>query len=85
MEQAPPNEIARLLEALEQGDSTAVDRLLPLVYDELRAVAHRQRRRWQRDDSLNTTALVHEAYLKIAAVTISMPCPSSCTRTASSR
>ena len=65
MEQAPPNEIARLLGALEHGDSTAVDRLFPLVYEELRGVAHRQRRRWQRDDSLNTTALVHEAYLKL--------------------
>ena len=65
MEQAPPEDIARLLDALEQGDSTAVDRLFPLVYEELRAIAHRQRRRWHGDDSLNTTALVHEAYLKL--------------------
>nr|MBA3560643.1 sigma-70 family RNA polymerase sigma factor [Gemmatimonadaceae bacterium] len=50
---------------LEQGDSTALDTLFPLVYEELRAVAHRQRRRWQGDDTLNTTALVHEVYLKL--------------------
>ncbi len=65
MEHASQAEVTQLLEALEQGDSTALDRLFPLVYEELRAVAHRQRRRWQGDDSLNTTALVHEAYLKL--------------------
>ena len=65
MEDASQAEVTRLLEALERGDSTAVDRLFPLVYQELRAVAHRQRRRLQGDDSLNTTALVHEAYLKL--------------------
>jgi RNA polymerase sigma factor (TIGR02999 family) len=35
------------------------------VYDELHALAHRQRRRWQGDHTLNTTVLVHEAYLKL--------------------
>jgi RNA polymerase sigma factor (TIGR02999 family) len=58
-------EVTRLLEELDRGDSTALARLFPLVYEELRAVAHRQRRRWQGDDTLNTTALVHEAYLKL--------------------
>lgn len=65
MEHASQAEVTGLLEALERGDGTALDRLFPLVYEELRAVAHRQRRRWQSDDSLNTTALVHEAYLKL--------------------
>ena len=65
MDHAPQAEVTQLLEALEQGDRTALDRLFPLVYEELRAVAHRQRRRWQGDDTLNTTALVHEAYLKL--------------------
>jgi RNA polymerase sigma factor (TIGR02999 family) len=65
MEHASHGEVARLLEALELGDSSALDRLFPLVYEELRAVAHRQRRRWQGDDTLNTSALVHEAYLKL--------------------
>lgn len=58
-------EATRLLVAHERGDPAALDRLLPLVYDELRAIAHRQRRRWKGDDTLNTTALVHEAYLKL--------------------
>ena len=58
-------EVTRLLEALQRGDSAALDALFPLVYEELRAVAHRQRRRWQGDETLDTTALVHEAYLKL--------------------
>ena len=62
---ASQGEVTRLLEALEQGDTSALDQLFPLVYRELRAVAHRQRRRVHGDDSLNTTALVHEAYLKL--------------------
>jgi len=65
MEQAVQAEVTPLLEALARGDDTALDRLFPLVYEELRAVAHRQRRRLQGEDSLNTTALVHEAYLKL--------------------
>ncbi len=65
MEHESQAKVTELLEALERGDSTALDTLFPLVYEELRAVAHRQRRRWQGDDTLNTTALVHEAYLKL--------------------
>ncbi|MBC7788558.1 MAG: sigma-70 family RNA polymerase sigma factor [Anaerolineae bacterium] len=65
MDDASQGEVSGLLEALEQGDGTALDRLFPLVYEELRAVAHRQRRRWKGDETLNTTALVHEAYLKL--------------------
>jgi RNA polymerase sigma factor (TIGR02999 family) len=59
------DEVTRLLEALQRGDSAALGTLFPLVYEELRAVAHRQRQRWQGDETLNTTALVHEAYLKL--------------------
>ncbi|MEJ7809761.1 MAG: ECF-type sigma factor [Gemmatimonadaceae bacterium] len=62
---AAQDEVTRLLEALERGDGAALDTLFPLVYEELRAVAHRQRQRWQGDRTLNTTALVHEAYLKL--------------------
>ena len=65
MERQPHEEVARLLEALQRGDRTALDALFPLVYEELRAVARRQRRRWRGDSTLNTTALVHEAYLKL--------------------
>ena len=59
------DEVTRLLEALQQGDRAALDGLFPLVYEELRAVAHGQRQRWQGDHTLDTTALVHEAYLKL--------------------
>jgi RNA polymerase sigma factor (TIGR02999 family) len=58
-------EITRLLEALQRGDDGALDALFPLVYDELRVVAHGLRQRWQGDHTLDTTALVHEAYLKL--------------------
>jgi RNA polymerase sigma factor (TIGR02999 family) len=47
------------------SDGAALDALFPLVYEELREVAHRQRRRWSGDLTLDTTALVHEAYLKL--------------------
>ena len=65
MEHPSQQEVTRLLEALQRGDGAALDALFPLVYEELRAVAHAQRRRWQGDETLDTTALVHEAYLKL--------------------
>jgi RNA polymerase sigma factor (TIGR02999 family) len=65
MEHPSQREVTRLLEALQRGDSAALDALFPLVYEELRTVAHRQRQRWQGDQTLDTTALVHEAYLKL--------------------
>ena len=65
MEPGSPEEVARLLDLLQRGDSAALDTLFPMVYAELREVAHRQRQRWQGDPTLNTTALVHEAYLKL--------------------
>ncbi|MEM1115270.1 MAG: ECF-type sigma factor [Bacteroidota bacterium] len=63
---AEPHEITRLLDRARDGDPEAVDRLIPLVYDELRALARRQRQRQGADETLNTTALVHEAYEKLA-------------------
>ena len=65
MEPGSADEVTRLLGALRDGDQAAFAALVPLVYDELRTVAHRQRRRWRGDDTLATTALVHEAYLKL--------------------
>ncbi len=61
----PPGEVTQLLAAVRQGDGRAMDRLMTLVYDELRAVAHRQLRRWRPGQTLDTTALVHEAYLRL--------------------
>jgi len=60
------HEITRLLQALNDGRREAMDRLLPLIYGQLRAMAHQQRLRWQGEETLNTTALVHEAYLRLA-------------------
>ena len=58
-------EITRLLVDGRGGDQAALDRLLPLVYDELRRVARSHMRREQPDHLLQTTALVHEAYLRL--------------------
>jgi RNA polymerase sigma factor (TIGR02999 family) len=58
-------EITELLSAARRGEGDAMDRLLPLVYDELRLRAHRQLRRLRPGQTLNTTALVNEAYLKL--------------------
>jgi RNA polymerase sigma factor (TIGR02999 family) len=58
--------ITGLLKAVEQGDREALGALFPLVYEELRVLAHQQRFRWHGDLTLDTTALVHELYLKVA-------------------
>jgi RNA polymerase sigma factor (TIGR02999 family) len=60
------DDVSALVEALAAGDREALNPLFPLVYEELRSLAHRQRRQWDGDLTLNTTALVHEAYLKLA-------------------
>jgi RNA polymerase sigma factor (TIGR02999 family) len=57
--------VTRLLQDWAGGDRRAFDELLPLVYRELHELAHRQRRRWEGDETLTTTALVHEAYLRL--------------------
>jgi RNA polymerase sigma factor (TIGR02999 family) len=58
-------EVTRLLAELRTGDRTALDRLFPLIYDELHGRAHHQLARHRPGDTLSTTALVHEAYLKL--------------------
>jgi len=62
--------IARLLEEVGAGRREALDALVPLVYDELRALARRQRRRWRGEETLDTTALIHEAYLRLVDQTV---------------
>jgi len=57
--------VTQLLHRAGEGDPTAAAAAFPLVYDELRLLAHRQLRRESSGHSLNTTALVHEAYLKL--------------------
>jgi RNA polymerase sigma-70 factor (ECF subfamily) len=58
--------ISALLDAAPPGDPTTVDRLVPLIYEELRTMAHRQLGSEHVGYTLGTTALVHEAYLKLA-------------------
>ena len=58
-------EVTGLLLAWGEGDRAALDRLLPLVYDELRQLAHRELRGERPGHTLSTTALVHEAYLRL--------------------
>src|SRR6202790_4370064 len=58
-------EVTRILNAIEQGDPHAAAQLLPLVYDELRRLAARQLAREKAGQSLEATALVHEAYLRL--------------------
>lgn len=66
MDDATQDTVVRLLDELEDGRQEALDELFPLVYDDLRRRARRHRERWIGDPSLNTTALVHEAYVKLA-------------------
>jgi RNA polymerase sigma factor (TIGR02999 family) len=63
------DEITGLLAAMGGGDARARDRLFTLVYGELRARARQQLARLRLGETLDTTALVHEAYLKVAART----------------
>lgn len=61
----PQTQVTELLEQVGEGDRRAFDRLLPMIYDELRSIARRQLRREYRQHTLMTTGLVHEAYLKM--------------------
>jgi RNA polymerase sigma factor (TIGR02999 family) len=58
--------IRQLLAAHRRGDGEALGRVVPLLYQDLRRLARRQLRRGRGGGTLNTTALVHEAYLKVA-------------------
>jgi len=61
-----PDDVTELLEAWTGGDAEAKERVFPLVYKELKQLAHGQLGRERPDHTLNTTGLVHEAYLKLA-------------------
>lgn len=63
----PPTatDVTLALEALSSGDASALDRLLPMVYGEMRRIAERELRRERGDHTLSPTALAHEAYLKL--------------------
>ena len=63
-----PGRITTLLSAWGSGDQAALDELMPLVYEELRRLARRRLRRERQGHSLQTTALVNEAYLRLVDV-----------------
>ena len=65
MSQVQSKIVTQLLEDWRAGDDEALRAVIPLVYDELRRVAHRYLRRERGDHTLQTTALVHEAYLQL--------------------
>ena len=58
-------EITRILEAIDEGDSHAAEELLPLVYDELRQLATQKLSHEKPGQTLQATALVHEAYVRL--------------------
>jgi RNA polymerase sigma factor (TIGR02999 family) len=61
----PPSQVTKLLQGWRAGDRQASDALLPLVYDELRRLAHHHLRNERADHTLQSTALVHEAYFRL--------------------
>lgn len=61
-------DITALLEAWNNGDQAAQEKLIPIVYEELRKIAHSYVKRDHQDNLLQTTALVHEAYIRLVKV-----------------
>ena len=64
----PMNEVTRILSAIEEGDTHAAAQLLPLVYDEMRKLAAQKLAQEKPGQTLQATALVHEAYLRLVDV-----------------
>lgn len=67
------HEVTRILSAIEQGDPMVAERLLPLVYDELRRLAAERMAQEKPGQTLQATALVHEAYLRLVDVQKAQP------------
>ena len=66
-------DVTRILSAIEQGDPHAVEQLLPLVYDELRKLAAQRLAQEKPGQTLEATALVHEAYLRLVGQQQALP------------
>jgi RNA polymerase sigma factor (TIGR02999 family) len=62
------SDVTRILSAIEAGDPSAAEQLLPLVYDELRKLAAQKLAQEKSGQTLQATALVHEAYLRLVDV-----------------
>ena len=67
------SEVTRILSAIEQGDPQAAEQLLPLVYDELRQLAAQKLAQEKPGHTLQATALVHEAYLRLVGANPQQP------------
>jgi RNA polymerase sigma factor (TIGR02999 family) len=67
------NDVTRILSAIEQGDPRAAEQLLPLVYDELRQLAAQKLAQEKAGQTLQATALVHEAYLRLVGAGAEQP------------
>jgi DNA-directed RNA polymerase specialized sigma24 family protein len=59
------SDVTRILNTIEQGDAGSVDKFLPLVYEELRLLAAQKMSQKHPGQTLQATALVHEAYLRL--------------------
>ena len=70
MKARPMNDVTQILSQIEQGDPAAAERLLPLVYEELRKLASAKLANEKPGQTLQATALVHEAYLRLVDVDI---------------
>ena len=64
----PTHDVTRILEAIQGGDLRATDELLPIVYNELRRIAAQKLSREKPGQTLQATALVHEAYIRLVGV-----------------
>jgi RNA polymerase sigma factor (TIGR02999 family) len=67
------SEVTRILSAIERGDPQAAEQLLPLVYDELRKLAAQRLAQEKPGQTLEATALVHEAYLRLVGSELAQP------------
>lgn len=65
MSDAINNQLTELLLAWNEGDSSALETLIPIVYDELRIIARRYMKRERQNHTLQTSALINEAYLRL--------------------
>jgi len=67
METSPNNQVTRLLTDWSKGDQAALDQLIPLIYQELHKIANGYLSRERPGHTIQPTALIHEAYLRMAA------------------
>ena len=69
MDESDAGTVTLLLRRAREGDEDALDEAFPLVYEEMRRLARARRRRWEGHETLDTTALVHETYVRLVGQT----------------